>query len=473
MHAKKRAGWRLATRLSAWYAASAFLLLLLACAFLYWALKNASDTEDGQYLREKANVLATLLRDHPPESEMVRWEIEEESTTRPLARVLSRVLSAEAKTVVETEGMSDELPVADFPMPAGLGLPGAAGAEARSSSGTPFRLLSVQVESSARPTGKSLQIAIDVTYEENLLAGYRRKIWLVLGLGLILSVVVGHWIARRGLRPLEEMSGRIRQIRSTTLSDRLEPVGLPLELHSLADTFNDMLNHMEDAFSRLSRFSSDIAHELRTPINNLRGELEVALSKTRSVQEYREILGSSLEECRRLSGLIESLLFLARAESPETHIQRERLALPVELAKIREFYDVAAAEAGVALDLEVTAPEIVVDLDRTLLQRAIGNLIENALAHTPAGGTIRMRAARKGPSVEISVSDTGEGIPSNHLSHVFDRFYRADGARSKDTGGSGLGLAIVKSIASLHGGVVDIGSEPGRGTCVTLSFPAS
>ncbi len=464
--------WSLAARLSAWYAAFTFLILLLACTFLYWVLLTSTETEDDQYLREKVNVLSTLLRDQSPESGMVHWEVQEESATRPLARVLSRVLTADGQIAVETEGMSRELPPALFPTPSGPGLQGAAGADVSSNSGTPFHLLSATVERLPGRLGNSVQVAIDVTYEQNLFNGYRRKIYFVLGLGILVSALVGHAIARRGLRPVTDMSNRIRQIRSTTLNERLEPAGLPSELQSLANTFNEMLGHLEDAFSRLSRFSSDIAHELRTPVNNLRGEVEVALARARSPEEYRDALGSSLEECRRLSHLIDSLLFLARAENPETRIHREPLSLAAELAKIREFYEAAAAEAGVSLDLEVAAPEQSVSLDRTLIQRALGNLIENALANTPQGGSVRIAVDTTDGNTRITVSDNGRGIPESHLPHIFDRFYRVDGARSKNTGGSGLGLAIVKGIVTLHGGRVDIQSEPGHGTSVSLYFRA-
>jgi two-component system heavy metal sensor histidine kinase CusS len=238
----------------------------------------------------------------------------------------------------------------------------------------------------------------------------------------------------------------------------------------LASTFNETLDSLEDAFGRLARFSSDIAHELRTPINNLRGEVEVALSKPRSPDEYAEVLGSALEECLRLSRMIDSLLFLARAENPQSEIRRESLDIRKELATVREFYDAAAVDADVQLDL-AGSDGIVAPLDRALFQRAVGNLIENALAHTGVGGHIRLEAVRENGTLSISVADDGCGIPAEHLSRVFDRFHRVDAARSKNGGGAGLGLAIVKTIATLHGGDAKIESWMGRGTRVTLSLP--
>ena len=249
-------------------------------------------------------------------------------------------------------------------------------------------------------------------------------------------------------------------------------MGLPSELASLAATMNDMLARLEEAFARLSRFSADIAHELRTPLNTLRGETEVALGKARTPEEYREVLGSCLEEYGRLSKLIDSLLFLARAENPGTQVHREDFDVARELGTVREFYEAAAGEKGIALDVRAPAG-IVAGLDRTLFQRAAGNLIENALAHTARGGTVTLAASRENGSIRVEIADTGCGISPEHLPFVFDRLYRADRSRTAATGGAGLGLAIVKSIAELHGGTASISSEPGKGTRVTLLLPSS
>lgn len=463
----------LATRLSAWYAGSAFFLLVTATGFLYFVLVHSFDLEDNQYLFEKVRSLEILLRDRPPKADTVVWEIEGESSAHPSIRVLSRVLSATGNVVVETEGMSRELPRDFFPPPVTLDESAPNGIEARTANGRTFRAASVTVpgvahEDSSRPR-YTLQVAIDLTYERELLAGYRQKLWIVLGLGLLASVLVGYRMAHRGLRPVNEISKAIARTRSPVLSERVRVDGLPSELLGLAATFNELMGRLSESFGRLSRFSSDIAHELRTPLNNLMGEIDVALSKPRSPEEYQDLLGSLSEECNHLKRLVDSLLFLARAEHPETQIRRDDLDIRRELELVREFYEAAATEAGVALDLSVTHG-LRFPLDRTLFQRAIGNLVQNSLAHTPQGGHVQISANGVPNTLTVSVADDGVGIGSEHLSKVFDRFYRVDPARAKDTGGVGLGLAIVQSIARLHGGNVEIKSEAGRGTVVTLSF---
>jgi two-component system, OmpR family, heavy metal sensor histidine kinase CusS len=308
---------------------------------------------------------------------------------------------------------------------------------------------------------------MDCSLEEDLLAAYRGQLGLVLGTALVLCTLAGYWIARRGIRPVAEIVETARRMRSSTLHQRLAVQGLPAELFQLASTFNEMLDRLEESFSRLARFSADIAHELRTPVNILRGEAEVALGKLRSPEEYREVLASSLEECVRLSHLIDNLLFLARAESPQSQIVREPMDIGRELEGLRDFYEAAASEAGVAMACNSQAG-IVAALDRALFQRAVGNLVANALAHTGPGGTITLSAAGEHDAVRVEVADTGCGIAPEHLPHVFDRFYRVDAARSSGSGRVGLGLAIAKSIATLHGGSAVIASEVGRGTRITL-----
>jgi two-component system heavy metal sensor histidine kinase CusS len=311
---------------------------------------------------------------------------------------------------------------------------------------------------------------MDRSLEIELRAAYRKNLLFVVGASLIVCAGIGFQIARRGIRPIHHIAETAGRIRPTNLCERIRRDGLPAELLTLADTFNQMLDRLEESFVRLSRFSADLAHELRTPVYSLRGEVEVALSRSRTPEEYREVLGSNLEECGRLAHMIDRLLFLARAENPETQVKKEPCDVGQELATICEFYGLTANEAGVRLAVAI-GNEIRADLDRSLFQRAVGNLVANALAHTPPGGTVTLTATGDDTSTRVEVVDTGCAIPAAHLPHVFDRFYRADPTRSSKNGSVGLGLAIVKSIAELHGGTVAIASEAGRGTCVTLTFP--
>jgi two-component system heavy metal sensor histidine kinase CusS len=245
---------------------------------------------------------------------------------------------------------------------------------------------------------------------------------------------------------------------------------LPAEIDDLAKTFNAMLAQIEGAFARVMEFSDDIAHELRTPVNNILGTTEVALGKARSGEEYREVLQSTLEEAARISAILQSLVFLSRTEERVDSKQTEIVDLGHEFAILRDFYEPAAAEAGVKI-VAVADEELKLSVDRTLLQRAVGNLIDNAIRHTPTGGRVTLTGRKEANVVLIAVEDTGSGIPPLHLPRVFERFYRVDQIRSGHTGNVGLGLAIVKSIAERHGGSVEIESKTAEGTRVALRFP--
>jgi two-component system heavy metal sensor histidine kinase CusS len=451
-------------RLTVWYTVSAFLLLAVAAGLLYRVVVETLDMEGKQDLAEEVSAVRRILKQHPLDLDALRQEVEAEFTTPSFSPISVRVLDRDGHQLAETPGMSVMLPASVFQNPPVTSVVRRAITSMRSSSGREFRGLTAVVEDDYH-----IQLAVDQAGNVHLLAAYRKRLALVLGAGLIVCALIGYTIAARGVRPVSEIAATIQRIRSTTLNARIESTGLPAELDALVVTFNEMLDHLQDAFGRLSQFSANIAHELRTPINNLRGEAEVALSKPRTPEEYREVLASCLEECGRLSRLIDSLLFLARAENPKTQIHRVRLDLAAELATLHDFYEASAREAGITLRRQSPEP-VMADVDRTLFQRAVGNLIENALTHTPVGGTITIRAAQENGVVRVAVEDTGCGIPADQLPGLFERFHRVDEAGPKSPGGQGLGLAIVKSIITLHEGRVEISSRIGVGTCVTLEL---
>ncbi|MFO0800508.1 MAG: heavy metal sensor histidine kinase [Gemmataceae bacterium] len=460
--------WSLAARLTAWYAGSAFVMIASAVGFLYWMLGRSLDREDDNQIADQVRVLRDLLADRPDDLVAVRQEAEQEFQSRQHTQVYVRLLDDGGRVLVETPGMAKLLDPSAFP-PANADFQN--GSDRRAGDGTPLRVMAVRV--AGGPPGRSgytVQAAMDRHQEVELLAEYRRHLWVVLGAALAGCVVVGYQIARRGLRPVHVVTATARRIDPANLGERIEPDGLPAELLALADTFNLMLDRLEGSFTRLARFSADIAHELRTPVNNLRGEVEVALGKPRTPDEYRDVLASALEECGRLSRLIESLLFLARAENPRTQVVKEPVDVGVELAKVCDYYEAVLGERGVKLAV-AAAGQVHADLNRTLFQRAVGNLVENAAAHTPAGGTVTLTATTNDTSVIVGVTDTGTGVPAAHLPHVFDRFYRADPVRSSSAENVGLGLAIVKSIVDLHGGTVEIANADEGGTRVTMTFP--
>jgi two-component system heavy metal sensor histidine kinase CusS len=339
--------------------------------------------------------------------------------------------------------------------------------------GTAYRVLAVWAPFGSDERQRRLvQVAVDRTSDLVMLRAYRSRLYLILGLVIFAAAGMGYGIARRGLRPLRAVSAAARTIGSSTLDARIPTTNMPAELVSLVETINGMLQRLEDAFARLSTLSADLAHELRTPMSNMRGELEVALSRPRTANQYHAALESAFEECVRLSDTIDALMFLARADYARAQLIRTSVNLYREVHAICDVFDTPAAEAGITLNVRIDpAIALVANVDRALFQRAVSNLMTNAIRHTPAKGRVEVRVNATPEALEVIVADTGTGIPAAHLAHVTDRFFRVDTPRSPRSGGLGLGLAIVRSIMKLHGGFMRIVSEPGRGTVVTLVFP--
>jgi two-component system heavy metal sensor histidine kinase CusS len=465
----------LAFRLTTAYTLGGLLLVLLATAGLYVVLRAELDKSTDQFLADKLQVLRTMLRERPSDQDGLREEIELESAARRYERFYIRLLDEHGLPILTTPGMAEELDLAKL----------ARQTQSQARHRPERSILMVgrhgqafRIGSAAAPVGKpptssdTIQIAIDISQEEELLQRYRFWFWAILLVSSVLFPLVGYRIARHGIRPVEEIAATARRITSNNLRERIGAEGYPSELASLAGTFNEMLDRLEGSFDQISRFSADIAHDLRTPVNNIRGEAEVALARPRTADEYRDVLESSLEETVRLSELIGDLLFLARAESPLTHPHRQRVDVDELLGIVRDYYEATASDGGVSLVTAAGDEPITADLDRALMLRAVGNLVSNAIAHTPSGGSVTLAASATDAEIRIQVSDTGIGIPAEALPRVFDRFFRVDPSRSKTSGGTGLGLAIVQSIMTLHGGSAEIASQLGRGTCVTLRMLA-
>jgi two-component system, OmpR family, heavy metal sensor histidine kinase CusS len=289
---------------------------------------------------------------------------------------------------------------------------------------------------------------------------------LALGLGGALVVAIaGYWITRVGLRPLQRLSGEALALRPKTLSQRLQTTALPVELSALAEAFNGALSRLEEAYRQLEAFNADVAHELRTPLANLIGSTQVALSRERSANDFQEVLQANLEDLERLRSIVNDMLFLARADGGEVATGLVLTPVAQEVHKTIEFFefvlDESRTQVGIAGDVQAQAR-----LESALFRRAMSNLLQNAIEHSPPGAQITVTLREEPAATWIAVSNPGAPIGAQHLQHLFDRFYRADAARNDDGEhhGHGLGLAIVKAVASMHGGQVSASSEGGVNT---------
>lgn len=301
-----------------------------------------------------------------------------------------------------------------------------------------------------------------------LLQDYRQDVIAALLFGVALAAALGYAVVRRALRPIKRTAHQARSITAQRLDTRLEASEAPVELQALVRSFNEVLDRLEESFQRLTQFSADIAHDLRTPLYNLTMQTQVALSQPRSKDEYQSLLSSSLEEYERLTRMVESMLFLARADNAEVGCSKQATQANVELQKIADYFEGIAADAGVDITVEGNAP---LYADPALFRRAVSNLVANAIRYTPAGHSIRLLATSAPRATVISVINPGAGIASQHLPRLFDRFYRADPARSSSASSTGLGLAIVQAIMKLHGGMAEVTSVLDGETIFSLHFP--
>ncbi|SDR48174.1 heavy metal sensor signal transduction histidine kinase [Burkholderia orbicola] len=319
------------------------------------------------------------------------------------------------------------------------------------------------------PSGEAIQVALarTATDRQSLLESYRVDIWLAAAVGALLVGALGYAVASRGLRPVESLGRQTSRIEAHNLNARLDARGGPVELRELATSVNRMLDRLERAFVRLSQFSSDLAHDMRTPLANVISSSQITLSRARTTDEYEALIESNIEECERLQRMIENMLFLARTDNARQHLKTAELDAGSELRRLASYFQALADEAGVRIDVHGEAPVVA---DATLFRRAVSNLASNALEHAQAASTIELAVSVQGSYAVVEVTNRGVAIPPEQVERIFERFYRIDSSRHGAARNAGLGLAIVKSIMELHRGKVDVASRDGR-TTFALYFP--
>ena len=304
--------------------------------------------------------------------------------------------------------------------------------------------------------------------DQELLTGFFKTAGVTMPLVIIPIALGAWWAVRRGLKPLRDLQVLANAVSPRSLGHRLQEGALPPELQDVAKAFNAMLARIDEGVTRLSQFSTDLAHEMRTPVSNLLGNSQVALTRPRSAEDYKLVLESNVEELERLVRLIADMLFLAQSERAESALRNEIFSLGAEARRSADFFSVAADERGVTIEVEGDAELFA---DRLMMQRAISNLLSNAIRHASPGSAVRIQignAAHAGPV--LAISNSGDEIPPEHQSLVFDRFYRVDSGRARSAGGTGLGLAIVRSVMRVHQGSAHVRSAGGI-TTFTLEFP--
>ena len=455
-------------RLALLYTLGALLAVGVFALLANWKLEANFAAAHRDFLRAKAVELHDDLADGDGTPNALIKEILQETAGVRLREYDARVLVAGHSTG-ETPGMNMVLPAALFPAASNAGggrlIPYRFG-------GTSWLLTSLPLHSAKGPRAVVLQIGLNITRDTALLTDFHRALAVFFLLMVPLLLGAGRLAAAHALAPVARIAKVAQSISPTQLSRRipLEPPW-PRELNGLVQVFNQMLDNLESSFARLSRFSADIAHELRTPLSSLNGSLEVCLTRPRGGAEYRGAIASALEDGQRLTGLIENLLFLARVENPSHALRYERCEAAEVCAWVAAQYEAQSRPKALHIRIEGTAA---LYADILLFRQAVGNVLANAVRHAPPGSEILLSiSGTMAGGVEIVISDQGPGIPPEHLPRLFDRFYQTDPARGHEVAqGSGLGLSIVRSIMELHGGHAAIESELGHGTRARLRFPA-
>lgn len=459
------AAYSLLRRLTLAFAAVAALVFALTGAYLYRSLSAELTRRDDIEISAKLNQFLQLTRASGSTAALRADPAVFHDVLLSHPGVYLGIYDAQHRPLVEhsDEAGNTLASVISAPHPAG-------------NAGSPFTCAPPGIGSSrcvyARetlPSGEAIQVALarTATDRQSLLESYRVDIWLAAAVGALLVGALGYAVASRGLRPVESLGRQTSRIEAHNLNARLDARGGPVELRELATSVNRMLDRLERAFVRLSQFSSDLAHDMRTPLANVISSSQITLSRARTTDEYEALIESNIEECERLQRMIENMLFLARTDNARQHLKTVELDAGSELRRLASYFQALADEAGVRIDVHGEAPVVA---DATLFRRAVSNLASNALEHAQAASTIELAVSVQGSYAVVEVTNRGVAIPPEQVERIFERFYRIDSSRHGAARNAGLGLAIVKSIMELHRGKVEVASRDGR-TTFALYFP--
>jgi heavy metal sensor kinase len=452
-------------RLTVWYAGVLAGILILFSIATYVGVNHFLMRNLHESVAKDAQEVGSIVRENANERDAsaVGREVGEHFSAESSERAI-RVVSAEGVPIYSS-GAADVFPAWSD----SLARDPAYDMSNRAADGQEYLIRTQQVVADSSKK-YFVQVAASLSRNEEILEQLVGVLALALFLTTAIAVTGGFLLVRSSLRPLDNIAMRAQKITSRSLHERMPVCATGDELQQLSISLNRMIERLEEAFHHISRFSADASHELRTPLTIMRGELETAVQSPTIDAGVRETLGTVLEETVRLSKIVDQLLTMSRLDAGEAFLEVSRFDFS-DLVRITvEHMRLLADEKHLALKVEA-AEELEVEGDQSRLQQVIVNLLDNAIKYTPNGGAIGVSVRGEGDKAVLIVTDSGIGISQESQAHIFERFYRADKARSRELGGIGLGLSIVKSIGAAHGGRVRVESAEGRGSTFRFEIP--
>ena len=451
-------------RLTLWYVLLLAVILAAFSAGVYLTLRHNLYGNLDNSIEDRAEVLLSIIRYEGGRPTLVGGTGSDPGEGEDF----TRVFDTSGRLTFDNSAAAGDIP--SDPRAVERALAGKTDTRSVKLAHETFRVGTLPIREGARITG-----ALEVGESEQDVSETLRTLLFILGVSYSVTLVVasfgGVFLAGRALSPIDSLTRLARRISADDLGQRLNLRLSNDEVGRLARTFDEMIARLDDAFRRQRQFTADASHELRTPLTVIKGQIDVALQREREPEAYRQVLRAANEEVDRLTRLVASLLTLARADAGQIPIALERVSLADLVASSLEQVGPLAKQRGVRL-LAVPSPAVTLRADEDLLLELLLNLLDNAIKYTQSGDEVAVQWIVNGRDVALSVRDTGIGIAPEHLSRLFDRFYRVDEARSRAEGGTGLGLAISRWIATVHGGSISVESEPGRGSTFTVHLPA-
>lgn len=455
-------------KLTIWYSGILTLILFIFSSFVYLYLKESLEKSIDAKIKSIGDVLSSSLADAEGMNIFGNFEryLENVLGRKPKGKII-QIMDRSGKIGAKTSDLEQEtLPTSLSTLERALS--GEVVYETLEGVSPRIRTVTIPIKERERVTslvqvGTSLEDFDETT----------KRLFLILVVAIPslvgLTGIGGFFLARKALKPVDEIRRAALRISSRNLDERIDVGGRSDELGKLANTFNEMIGRLRDAFNRINQFSSDVSHELKTPLTIMKGETEVALRKERTKEEYQALLLSHLEEIDRMTRIVDDLLFLSKVEAREMALNTGKVNVREMLVDLCADMKIFAEKRGVELIFGDVA-DVVILGDELKLRRLFSNIIENGLKYTNPGGFVEVSSTTENGSLLVFIKDNGMGIKSEDLKYIFDRFFRGDRSRNRETG-IGLGLSISKTVAELHGGSISVQSELGKGTVFTVRLP--